>query len=121
MSCRSNNSVMAIVERTQKCLSETFAKYQQKVSHEACEAVRRVMSKDPPNIMEASNTCRLLCRNRKKLRKEGFLSVALFLTILLFFLLGLHLVRVYHRTCAYGEGGCLSTGFWFYEECQIVT
>ncbi|XP_070136364.1 uncharacterized protein [Drosophila bipectinata] len=117
----SNNSVVAIVERTQHCLSETFTKYQKKVSNEACKAVRRVICRDPSKAMEVSMTCRKVCRNRNRLRKEEFISVALIIAILLFFLLGLHLVRVYHRTYAYGEGGCLSTGFWFYEECQIVT
>nr|XP_043070054.1 uncharacterized protein LOC108133872 [Drosophila bipectinata] len=124
----SNNSVVAIVERTQHCLSETFTKYQKKVSNEACKAVRRVICRDPSKAMEVSMTCRketilffIHNRNRNRLRKEEFISVALIIAILLFFLLGLHLVRVYHRTYAYGEGGCLSTGFWFYEECQIVT
>ncbi|XP_017068199.1 uncharacterized protein LOC108105930 [Drosophila eugracilis] len=116
--------VQEVIERTRESLSEIFTKYRLKLRQEACEAAEKVRNRH--------SFGRIISRPSSESIKKGYgfcktfacsevATGVLLLMILLLLLLGLHLVRNYNHTFAYGSGGCLSTFFWNYDECLIMT
>ncbi|XP_044317611.1 uncharacterized protein LOC108040897 [Drosophila rhopaloa] len=111
--------VRVIVERTRDSVTNILTKCR-KVGNGARQAVKRARNR------HLENRVTLQCSKStiERYRSFGYEELAtgvLLLMILLLFLLGLHLVRRYNHTFAYGSGGCLSTVFWTYEECLIMT
>ncbi|XP_016994759.2 uncharacterized protein [Drosophila takahashii] len=115
--------VQVIVERTRESVSEIFTKYRRKVGDEARQAVQRARSRQRVDIVRkpSSPTITKGYRFCKSYSCQEVASVVLLLMILLMLLLGLKLVRNYNHTFVYGSGGCMSTIFWTYEECIILT
>ncbi|XP_017112469.1 uncharacterized protein LOC108136049 [Drosophila elegans] len=115
--------VRVIVGRTRDSVTDIFTKYRRKLGDGARQAVERARSRHRDNlIMQPRSQCMIEeYRLRKSIGCEEIATGFLLLMILLMLLLGLYLVRRYNHTFAYGSGGCLSTIFWTYEECIIVT
>ncbi|KAH8270055.1 hypothetical protein KR018_003175, partial [Drosophila ironensis] len=113
-----NSSMRAVVETTHTSLREVFSKYQAKMSKASMEAIRSALSKSQRQQLLPSRIC--IKEKHHSLWKEEVATICLVVFIFLSFLLLIYLIRVYHHTKAYGEGGCLSTGLWSNEECQII-
>ncbi|KAH8364028.1 hypothetical protein KR084_001630, partial [Drosophila pseudotakahashii] len=122
-SSEKSTPVQVIVERTRESVSEIFTKYRRKVGDEARQAVQRARSRQRVDLIRkpTSQSISKGCRFSKRFGCQDVASFVLLLMILLLLLLGLKLIRNYNHTFVYGSGGCMSTIFWTYEECIILT
>ncbi|KAH8379147.1 hypothetical protein KR009_003274, partial [Drosophila setifemur] len=113
-------SVQIIVERTRDSITEIFTKYRQKLGSETRLAIERSTNIGHNIVRSPQSNCNNQ-EYRKGLDFEEKLACFLLLIIVLILLLVIYLVRRYNHSSAYGSGGCLSTVFWTFDECQILT
>ncbi|XP_033159946.1 uncharacterized protein LOC117140898 [Drosophila mauritiana] len=114
--------IKGILRQTRESVTEIFTKYRQKVGNGALQAVQRVRTSQQLSLIKPS----LRCETKRQRFFKGYgceevATVCLLVVILLMLLFGLYLARNYNHAFIYGNGGCLSTFLWTYDECQIIT